>query len=264
MKNNYSTYKPINLSELDDDFFNYQRVSNPEINTFSDYTKPQAKSYNVTFDYTPLEKKEEKQNITTKEEIKTPKVIDDKKVNLIKPIVSKTTSTKDFSKYKNKAAFDAAMDEAIKENPEIAKRREFLTRIAAAESGFNHTIQNKQGAPAYGLFQFMQGSAKGRSWNNIDKYAGVSIDEFRNNPKIQILAANKLADSFLAGMSEDDRKKAKEQGYTDNAILAGAWLGGNGGVRKALAGVDLDDKGWSKDGKTGTTVLTRMREFNFD
>jgi hypothetical protein len=110
----------------------------------------------------------------------------------------------------------------------------------------------------------MQGSAKGRSWNNIDKYAGVSIDEFRNNPKIQILAANKLADSFLAGMSEDDKRKAKEQGYTDNAILAGAWLGGNGGVRKALAGVDLDDKGWSKDGKTGTTVLTRMREFNFD
>ncbi len=94
------------------------------------------------------------------------------------------------------------------------------------------------------------------------KPLGVSVEQFRNNPKLQIEAAANLANQFKSQFTEEDRKLAKEKGYNENALLAGAWLGGVGGVRKVLRGEgNPSDKHWSKEGK-GTTVKDRMDKFN--
>lgn len=42
-------------------------------------------------------------------------------------------------------------------------RFNFFAKLAKKESGFDPKIQNKLGAPAYGYFQFMQGTSNGRS-----------------------------------------------------------------------------------------------------
>lgn len=94
------------------------------------------------------------------------------------------------------------------------------------------------------------------------KPLGVSVEQFRNNPKLQIEAAANLANQFKSQFTEEDRKLAKEKGYNENALLAGAWLGGVKGVRKVLKGEgNPSDKHWSKEGK-GTTVKDRMDKFN--
>lgn len=154
------------------------------------------------------------------------------------------------------AAFESAFKQAVKENPSIAKYKNFLTKTAKMESGFNSRIQNRQGAPYYGYFQF--GHAALKSTSNL------TMEQFRNNPVEQIKAAAKLYEQFL---SQSKKKgvydKAKSLGYTDDAIVAGAWLGGVGGVSAFLnKGIDRSDKHWSKSGKVGTTVGTRMKEFN--
>lgn len=159
---------------------------------------------------------------------------------------------------KGTVEFEQAYDNVEKRNPEARKYRTFLTKIAKVESGFNKSIQNRAGAPAYGYFQFMQ---DGKKWNNISKYAGVDINTFRQNPEIQIEAAIKLAKSFENQFSKEDKRLAKEKGYTLFGLLGGAWLGGAGGVRKYLRqNRDTSDKHW---GGTGTSVGARMRAFNF-
>jgi hypothetical protein len=284
MDNYFSVYKPSKIispfkaATFDEDNIDISDISYDEfLNSSNNNNNNKASS--VSFDYEPSSTSS---NNTATPEQTTPTTgattapssvqsepVEETKQKEEKPIpdqvkpAERTTKSIDYSKYRGKAMFDQAMEEAIKENPEIAKYREFYTRIAAAESGFDARVQNKQGAPAYGYFQMMQGTVGNRSWNNIGKYSGLDIEEFRNNPKAQILAAHGLATGFLSGLSKEDRELAKKLGYTDNALLAGAWLGGNGGLSKALKGKDSDDKGWSKDGKTGTTVITRMNEFNF-
>lgn len=139
----------------------------------------------------------------------------------------------------------------------------FFAKLAKKESGFDPKIQNKLGAPAYGYFQFMQGTVNGRSWDNISRFANSDIETFRNSPELQIKAAQKLADAFLKGFTKEDYKKARELGYSDSALLAGAWLGGVGGVRKLLhKGISVDDKSWSNGKNIGTDMQTRMKEFN--
>ena len=156
--------------------------------------------------------------------------------------------------------FERAYDEVEKVNPKAKKYRAFLTKVAKVESGFNPYVKNKAGAPAYGYFQFMQ---DGKKYNNISKYAGTDIETFRRNPQLQIEAAIKLAESFEKGFTEEDKKLAKQQGFTPLGLLGGAWLAGNAGVRKYLKGQgNLSDKKWSKSG-AGTTVGQRMKEFNF-
>lgn len=136
----------------------------------------------------------------------------------------------------------------------------FFAKLAQKESGFNPHIQNQFGAPAYGYFQFMQDDKK---WNNIRTYANTDVETFRNNPILQIQSADRLAKSFLKGFSEKDIAKARELGYSDSALIAGAWLGGVGGVRKLLhRGVSVNDYSWSKDGKSGADMKSRMDEFN--
>ena len=56
---------------------------------------------------------------------------------------------------------------------------------------------------------------------------------------------------------------ANKNGYSTWGLLGGAWLAGNGGVRKFLRGQgNPSDRHWSKEGK-GTDVATRIKAFNF-
>lgn len=168
-------------------------------------------------------------------------------------------SNRTMPHYKGLDAFNKAFDEVIAEDANAAKYRDFLTRIAEKESAFDSYVQNKAGAPAYGYFQFMQ---DGKKYNNISTYAGTDIETFRNDPKLQIKAAIKLAQDFERGFNAKDLEAAKSKGYSMNGLLAGAWLGGVGGVRRYLYGMgDASDKHWSKEG-AGTTVGTRIKEFS--
>ena len=156
--------------------------------------------------------------------------------------------------------FNKWYDEVEKEDPEAKHYRQFLTKMAEQESGFNSAIQNRAGAPAYGYFQFMQ---DGKKYNNITAYAGTDVETFRNNPKLQIKAAIKLAKSFERGFNKKDLELAAQKGYTKFGLLGGAWLAGNGGVRKYLQGLaNPSDKHWSKSG-SGTDVASRIQMFNF-
>ena len=156
--------------------------------------------------------------------------------------------------------FNKWYDEVEKEDPEAKHYRQFLTKMAEQESGFNSAIQNRAGAPAYGYFQFMQ---DGKKYNNITAYAGTDIETFRNNPKLQIKAAIKLAKQFERGFNKQDLELAAQKGYTKFGLLGGAWLAGNGGVRKYLQGLaNPSDKHWSKSG-SGTDVASRIQMFNF-
>lgn len=171
-----------------------------------------------------------------------------------------TDSSKNYTNIKGFDAFSKAYDAVEKKDPEAKKYRKFLTDMAYKESGFNSAIQNRAGAPAYGYFQFMQ---DGKNWNNITKYAGTDISTFRNSPELQIEAAIKLAKDFEKGFSQQDISKAKSMGYGNWALIAGAWLAGNGGVRKFLNGQgNPSDRKWSKSG-AGSSVKERMDDFNY-
>ena len=137
---------------------------------------------------------------------------------------------------------------------------DFFASIAKHESNFNPTVQNKAGAPAFGYFQFMQ---DGKKWNNISKFAGVDIQTFRNNPILQIKAAEKLANAFLSQFTDEDKKRARELGYSDSALVRGAWMGGVGGVRNFLyKGINASDNHWDKKTKKGSNVKAAMDRGN--
>lgn len=182
--------------------------------------------------------------------------------SIIKDNSNKNTNTRsmNYTGVKGFENFNKAYDNVEKKNPEAKNYRKFLTDMAYKESGFNSAIQNRAGAPAYGYFQFMQ---DGNKWNNITHYAGVDIDTFRSNPELQIEAAIKLAKDFEKGFSQEDINKASSMGYSKWALLGGAWLAGNGGVKRFLAGKgNPSDRKWSKSG-AGTSVKARMDEFNY-
>lgn len=238
----FVSYNPVSNPTID-----YTDITNP-INPFSEY------NYNTTYDkptalVVPVRDTEETDvvaNNPTAEPV------------INKPVASKVTYTP--KSYKGLAAFNKAYDEVEASNPEAKKYRQFLTKMAEQESGFNSAIQNRAGAPAYGYFQFMQDDKK---YNNIRQYAGTDIETFRNNPKLQIEAAIRLAKSFEKGFSKEDLELANKNGYSTWGLLGGAWLAGNGGVRKFLRGQgNPSDRHWSKEGK-GTDVATRIKAFNF-
>lgn len=243
----FVSYNPVSNPTID-----YTDITNP-INPFSEY------NFNTVYDkpealVVPVRDTNETDvvaNNPTAEPVINKPVIN-------KPVASKVTYTP--KSYKGLAAFNKAYDEVEASNPEAKKYRQFLTKMAEQESGFNSAIQNRAGAPAYGYFQFMQDDKK---YNNIRQYADTDIETFRNNPKLQIEAAIKLAKSFEKGFSKEDLELANKNGYSTWGLLGGAWLAGNGGVRKFLRGQgNPSDRHWSKEGK-GTDVATRIKAFNF-
>lgn len=238
----FVSYNPVSNPTID-----YTDITNP-INPFSEY------NYNTTYD------KPEALVVPVRDTDEPDVVANNPTAEPVinKPVASKVTYTP--KSYKGLAAFNKAYDEVEASNPEAKKYRQFLTKMAEQESGFNSAIQNRAGAPAYGYFQFMQDDKK---YNNIRQYAGTDIETFRNNPKLQIEAAIKLAKSFEKGFSKEDLELANKNGYSTWGLLGGAWLAGNGGVRKFLRGQgNPSDRHWSKEGK-GTDVATRIKAFNF-
>lgn len=238
----FVSYNPVSNPTID-----YTDITNP-INPFSEY------NYNTTYD------KPTALVVPVRDTNETDVVANNPTAEPVinKPVASKVTYTP--KSYKGLAAFNKAYDEVEASNPEAKKYRQFLTKMAEQESGFNSAIQNRAGAPAYGYFQFMQDDKK---YNNIRQYADTDIETFRNNPKLQIEAAIKLAKSFEKGFSKEDLELANKNGYSTWGLLGGAWLAGNGGVRKFLRGQgNPSDRHWSKEGK-GTDVATRIKAFNF-
>lgn len=147
--------------------------------------------------------------------------------------------------------FEGAWREYLQENPDDAKYKDFLTRTAQRESNFR-SIQNTAGNPAYGYFQLWE--------TNL---GGNSPEEVLKNPKKQIQLAIQLLKNNIRTFTDEDRKKARELGYSENALWAGAWLGGVGGVRNFLhKGVNASDGHRYKNGK-GDNIEARMELFNF-
>lgn len=202
------------------------------------FTPTEFSEYNFPLSNTYIDIKQKEQPVEFEEESTTS---------------SKYVPLTNDKKQSSTIPFDKLIDEVSQGNESVKNLKKFLTDTARVESNFDFKVQNKAGAPAYGAFQFMD--------FNI-KPLGVSIEEFRNNPRLQIEAAAKLAEQFKSQFTEEDRRLAKEKGYSENALLAGAWLGGVGGVRKVLRGEgNPSDKHWSKEEK-GTTVKDRMDKFN--
>ena len=261
IKSSRPTYKKrIKKAQQGMRFASYNVVETPRVN-ITDITNPinpfSEYNYNTTYD------KPTALVVPVKDEAPVEEVINKPESPIVTPAVSKPVASKVTytpKSYKGLAAFNKAYDEVEASNPEAKKYRQFLTKMAEQESGFNSAIQNRAGAPAYGYFQFMQDDKK---YNNIRQYAGTDIETFRNNPKLQIEAAIKLAKSFEKGFSKEDLELANKNGYSTWGLLGGAWLAGNGGVRKFLRRQgNPSDRHWSKEGK-GTDVATRIKAFNF-
>lgn len=113
----------------------------------------------------------------------------------------------------------------------------FWTKLAKKESGFNPQITNSIGAKGY--FQLMPFNRSATWKNNTQQFA----------------EADRLIRRMEASLTQADLQKAKTLGLSKQALLAGAWLGGIGGVRAALRGKNRADM-------NGTTVMSRMKAFN--
>lgn len=180
------------------------------------------------------------------------------KQNPVRKVVQQKRKLPELPKSQRLTNFNLAYDQAMKQDStgQLASRRNLLTRLAYQESGFRHNIGNSRGVPAFGYFQFMQGNYRGRNYNNVGQYAGVDVNTFMNSPVIQIQAANNLANYFMRSFSKTELQKLHQMGYSDSAIIAGAWLGGPGGV-KAFAFNNNNRKDVN-----GTSVGQYMQMFN--
>lgn len=154
---------------------------------------------------------------------------------------------------KGPEAFEKAFAQAVKINPEIKKYKNFLVKTAKRESGFNSRIQNTTGAPYYGYFQM--------GASEIKRTTGLSVEQFRNDPVQQILGAVKLYELNLKTIKAIGVYDiGRERGYSDDALVAGAWMGGPGGVKKYLLGQgDPSDAHWyKKAGQKGGSSVGRI------
>ena len=250
MKSDRPTYSTNRVRKGQDglQFVSYTPVETPDIPKFE--SSDVFSTYNI-----PIVRDE---SVVSQPKVDEPRIDE--------PIIESAVSTPmkrelfNIKPSKGLEEFNKWYDEVEKEDPEAKNYRQFLTKMAEQESGFDSRIQNRAGAPAYGYFQFMQ---DGKKYNNISAYAGTDIETFRNNPKLQIKAAIKLAKAFERGFNKKDLELAAQKGYTKFGLLGGAWLAGNGGVRRYLQGLDNpSDKHWSKSG-AGTSVADRIAMFNF-
>lgn len=171
------------------------------------------------------------------------------------PQLKRYASSKGKENLKGPQSFEKSFKKALEIDPSIIKYKNFLVKTAQKESGFNSRIQNTAGAPYYGYFQMGK--------NEIAMTTKMSVEQFRDNPVAQILGACKLYEMNLKTIKRlGVYNLGKQKGYSDDALVAGAWLGGPGGVKKFLQGKgDPSDSHWY-GGKGGTSVGKRMNEFN--
>ena len=121
-------------------------------------------------------------------------------------------------------------------NPIFTKHKEFWRKLALSESSLNSQASNKSGA--FGYFQIMPQSRTG---------ADVA-SQFKD--------AEKLMTSHMSLINDEDRKLAQQKGITEEGLMAGVWLGGPGGVKRALR-----NKRDAKD-SNGTSVMSYMKKFS--
>lgn len=248
VKSDYPTYtnnkkKYQEGGELDPNIFvswNNIPTSNIDIPEETPVWIPEYSSYKPSFTNTQTTKEEEEKNT-------------DFYRNISKNPINTTTPIQGSEE------FNRLYDEVVKEDPEAEEYRNFLTAVAKYESNFNSKAKNKY-APAWGFFQFMQDNSK---YNNIGQYAGVDTQTFLNNPKLQIKAAIKLAKAMEKGFSKEDWENAKSKGISKWGMLGGAWLGGNGGLRRYLQNnINISDKHWNPN-NSGIDMISQIKRYNF-
>ncbi len=146
--------------------------------------------------------------------------------------------------------YESLWGEYLSKHPEHAQFKGALTGYAKRESNFNN-IQNTAGAPAYGYFQLYKGN-----------WGSNTGEDLLKDPIKQIGLAIQLYKNNMSTFTEQDWEKGKKQGYSKDAMLAGAWLGGVGNVRKFLnTGVSASDGHHYPNGK-GDNIKARMDLFN--
>ena len=168
------------------------------------------------------------------------------------PVQSNTPQT-----LKGPDHFESVLREAAEINPEVEQYRDFLIKTAKRESGFNSSIRNTAGAPNYGYFQM--------GVEEIRKTTGLSVDKFLHNPVQQILGAVKLYKMNLKTLKVlGVYNLGREKGYSDDALVSGAWMGGPGGVKKYLLGQgDPSDSHWyhGKGGSSVGRIMNQWRQY---
>ena len=145
----------------------------------------------------------------------------------------------------------------------------FWANIAQDESGFTPGIvgkNDKYGVEALGYFQMLT-KYNNKPMNIAGTYSGVDPQTFLNNPVIQLKAAQNMKNHIMSMFSSKDLEVARAKGYTDSALVAGAWAGGVGGVRKWLHygknSVDVNVKdGNNAKRKWECSVAGRMEALN--
>lgn len=158
------------------------------------------------------------------------------------------------NRIKGSKQFEQAFKEAKEIDPTISKYKNFLVKTAERESQFDSYIQNTAGAPYYGYFQM--------GADEIRRTTGLSVQQFRNNPVAQILGAVKLYKLNLNTLKNNGvYDLCRQHGYSEEAIMAGAWIGGAGGVEKYIKGQgNPSDSHWY-GGKRGASVGSIMNNY---
>lgn len=155
------------------------------------------------------------------------------------PQASQGKSKHEFASYAGYNKFNRDFD--MYGTDDIFKdHKNFWSQLAATESSFRPTAQNNSGA--YGYFQLMPQSCSGK---DIPTQFNDAAKLMKSHMRI-----------LSQALTEDDIKKAKQKGITEEGIMAGAWLGGPKGVMDALRGISN-----SKD-SNGTSVMSYMKKFS--
>lgn len=128
--------------------------------------------------------------------------------------------------------------------------REFLTKIAGLESKWQN---NPKGNKTHsGLYQI-----KNSYLEYYTGIPGITVEDFVNNPKLQTKAALKLAKENYSQIMKDDAllNAARQRGYDEWDLMAGAWLAGYSGMRRQFfTGKEVADI-------NGTTISKRMNAY---
>lgn len=213
-------------------FTQYESAGQPKSTVKRKLNGTQFEPEEIDFIGKPEETKEKPDDQTwfTKTDIKT-----ETKPVTSTPVTTNTSAKTNIPANERTAQFDA--DFAKYGTSDIFKNHaNFWRQLAFQESSFTSNIRNKIGA--YGYFQLMPASSTG---------ADVAT---------QFKDAEKLMTQHMRTLNDEDRRLAREQGISEEGLMAGVWIGGPGGVKRALRG-----QGSAADAN-GTTVLGRMKQFS--
>ena len=168
-------------------------------------------------------------------------------VSTVGAVSTKSTKGKKLSGYiqQDLEQFNQMYDELGE-----TKFREFLTKIAGLESRWQN---NPKGNDTHsGLYQI-----KNTYLEHYTGVKGITKEQFVNNPKLQTKAALTMAKENYNQIIKDTAllKAAKQRGYNEWDLMAGAWLAGYSGMRRQFfTGKEVGDA-------NGTTITKRMNDY---